>query len=97
MNNIPSHNFGYGRVNPYRSASTVQEVQQRAEVQQARPAEAAQQARPAAAGDLSTAEQQMIDRYFPPAPALTLRLYGANRAAQHVNPNAVGGRLDLMG
>ena len=46
-------------------------------------------------GALSTDEQQMIDRYFPPQPRLALRLYGPGSEAQAVNPIAVGGRLDL--
>ncbi len=50
---------------------------------------------PAPASDLSVAEQQMIDRYFPPKPEMTLRLYGPSREAQTVSPNALGGRLDL--
>ena len=37
----------------------------------------------------------MIDRYFPPKPEMTLRLYGPGREAQSVSPTALGGRLDL--
>ena len=99
MNNIPSSNFGYGRINAYRPAAPAPDVQQPAEVQQVqqtRQVEARQAVR-AAAGDLTAAEQQMIDRYFPDSSAMTLRLYGPNRSAQNVNPNAVGGRLDLKG
>ncbi|NNF59049.1 MAG: hypothetical protein HKN04_12515 [Rhodothermaceae bacterium] len=50
---------------------------------------------PAQPSDLSVDEQQMIDRYFPPKPEMTLRLYGPGREAQTVSPNALGGRLDL--
>ncbi|MEM1042277.1 MAG: hypothetical protein AAGI91_06555 [Bacteroidota bacterium] len=50
---------------------------------------------PARTGGLSIAEQQMIDRYFPPRPEMTLRLYGPGREAQTVSPGALGGRLDL--
>ena len=47
--------------------------------------------------DLSRAEQQMINRYFPESEAMTLRVYGANRNAQTINPGALGSRLDLKG
>ena len=55
--------------------------------------------RPTAAGPerLSRVEQQMIERYFPKSEAMTLRLYGANRNAQTINPGAVGGHLDVRG
>ena len=55
--------------------------------------------RPTAAGPerLSQVEQQMIERYFPRSEAMTLRLYGANRSAQTINPGAVGGHLDVRG
>ena len=55
--------------------------------------------RPTAAGPqrLSQVEQQMIERYFPKTEAMTLRLYGANRSAQTLNPGAVGGHLDIRG
>ena len=46
---------------------------------------------------LSLVEQQMIERYFPKSEAMTLRLYGANRSAQTINPGAVGGQLDVRG
>jgi hypothetical protein len=92
-NGIPSNS--YSRINAYRQASQPQEVQPRPEVAAARPPAAPQQAR--AANGLSQAEQQMIDRYFPASPGLSLRLYGADRSAQQVNPNGVGSRLDLRG
>lgn len=95
-NGIPSFNAGYGRVQGYGAVAQPQDVRPRPEVQQAAPTRAtAPSAAPA--NGLSQAEQQMIDRYFPPSPALTLRLYGANRSAQQVNPHAVGARLDLRG
>lgn len=53
--------------------------------------------RTAAAPDLLAAEQRAIDTYFPPQPALALRLYGADRQAQAVSPDALGHRLDLRG
>ncbi|MFQ5571735.1 MAG: hypothetical protein ACE5G0_18800 [Rhodothermales bacterium] len=46
---------------------------------------------------LSGVERQMIERYFPESEAMTLRLYGANRSTQTLNPGAVGGRLDISG
>ncbi len=46
---------------------------------------------------LSQGEQQMIERYFPRSEAMTLRLYGANRSTQTINPGAVGGHLDVRG
>lgn len=46
---------------------------------------------------LSPVEQQMIERYFPASESMTLRLYGANRNTQTINPGAVGGHLDVRG
>lgn len=45
---------------------------------------------------LSAAEQTMIERQFPAAPALSMRLYGPSRTSQTVTPGAVGNRLDLL-
>lgn len=47
--------------------------------------------------DLSDAETKMIRNYFPESEQMKLRLYGPNRRAESVNPNAVGQRLDLRG
>lgn len=67
----------------------------------AQTAEPAQPARPAApqaeARSLSAAEQQMIDRFFPAEPRMTLKLYGPGRGAHTVDPTALGTRLDLSG
>lgn len=52
--------------------------------------------RPAAPG-LSSAEQHMIDRYFPESPAMAMRLYGPGRQAQTVRPAGIGSMLDLRG
>ena len=49
------------------------------------------------ADGLSPVEQQMIDRYFPASEAMTMRLYGANRGAETINPGAVGSHLDVRG
>jgi len=48
-------------------------------------------------GGLSHDEQQMIRRYFPDTPAMTLRLYGPGRESKNLNPTAIGSRLDLRG
>ncbi len=62
----------------------------------AKPAQTSAAASTAApSGGLSADEQRMIDRYFPPAPELTQRLYGPDREAHAVQPDAIGGRLDL--
>ena len=39
----------------------------------------------------------MIERYFPPSPTLSLRLYGRSQSIETLNPGAVGRRLDLRG
>jgi hypothetical protein len=52
---------------------------------------------PSATSPLSTDEQQMIQQYFPESPQLTLRLYGPNRNAQTLHPDALGSRLDVRG
>ena len=57
-------------------------------------------ARPAAArpaDGLSAAEQQRIDRYFPPSEAMTLRVYGARGGTDAIQPGGLGGRLDISG
>ena len=46
---------------------------------------------------LSPAEQQRIDRYFPPSEALTLRVYGAAGGTEAIRPGGLGGRLDISG
>ncbi len=89
----------YGPVNPYLRATQTSD---------AKPAQAASPTSPTAAGRpaaetsrqtgvLSAAEQNMIDRYFPASPAMTLRLYGPIRSAQPPQAGAVGSRLDLVG
>lgn len=94
------------RINPYASAS-VNAYQRPAPAPSVSAAEApakaeapaASAARPtdAAAVPLSAAEQQMIDRAFPPSPEMALRVYGPSRQAQSVRPGALGSRLDLRG
>ena len=54
-------------------------------------------ARPILGADLSSDEARMISQHFPPAPQMTLRLYGPGRQAHSVNPNGVGSRLDIKG
>lgn len=94
------------RINPYQNSliPTFRQPAQRSEAP-APEARAAQDAGPAAASPaqaermagLSRVEQRMIERYFPKSEAMTLRLYGANRSAQTLNPGAVGGHLDVEG
>lgn len=103
MNGIPTN--PYSRIGLYQQVGQAQEVQRRPEVGPAAPAQQAAPARTAAgpnaaglnAAGLNQAEQQMIARYFPESPTMSMRLYGSNRSAQHVNPGAVGSRLDLRG
>lgn len=61
------------------------------------PVQAQQPAQPASPTALTKAEEQMIDRFFPPTPALSLRLYGPGRTTHNLNPGALGSRLDLRG
>ena len=95
------------RINPYRNSliHSFRQPAQRSDAS-ARDVGKVQEAatpvappRPAAAGpeQLSQVEQQMIERYFPRSEAMTLRLYGADRSAQTINPGAVGGHLDVRG
>lgn len=49
------------------------------------------------APDLSTDEQAAITRNFPPNESVALRLYGPGRGVQTLNPQGLGGRLDLRG
>jgi len=46
---------------------------------------------------LTTQEREAIEENFPEDPELSMRLYGRGRGAQTVNPNAVGGNLDVTG
>lgn len=46
---------------------------------------------------LTTQERKAIAENFPEDPELSMRLYGRGRDAQTVNPNAVGGNLDVTG
>ena len=93
------------RINPYHNSliHSLRPAPQRSEAP-AREAESPQQAAkaaappaPSAADGLSTVEQQMIDRYFPASETLSMRLYGANRGAETINPGAVGSHLDVRG
>jgi len=98
------------RINPYQNNSLIQtfrQTTQRSEAParqaatkpQAAPTAAPQAARSVASGQegLSSVEQQMIDRYFPTSETITMRLYGANRSAETINPGAVGSHLDVQG
>ena len=95
------------RINPYHNSliQTFRQPTQRSEAPvrqaatQAAPTAAPQAALPAASGreGLSQVEQQMIDRYFPTSETITMRLYGADRSAETINPGAVGSHLDVQG
>ena len=93
------------RINPYHNSliQPFRQATQRSEAP-AREAETKPQAAPTAAlpaasgGEgLSPVEQQMIDRYFPTSETIPMRLYGANRSAETINPGAVGSHLDVRG
>jgi len=93
------------RINPYhnRLVHPFTQTGQRSEV----PARAADAPRPSERAappekqpppdGLSRVEQQMIERYFPKSETMTLRLYGADRSTQTLNPGAVGAHLDVRG
>lgn len=51
----------------------------------------------AAEEDLTLQEQQMIKERFPEDPELSMRLYGRGRGTETVNPDTVGGNLDVTG
>lgn len=92
------------RIPAHRAADLYARAAQRLEPPP-RPAPAAQPPAPAprAAGgaapppDLTAEEARTIAAYFPPAPALALKLYGPDRATQRVAPETLGSRLDLRG
>jgi len=65
--------------------------------QSASPANASQSAAGATQPGLSAAEQQMIDRYFPPSETMMLRIYGPRQGARTLTPANLGSRLDLQG
>lgn len=46
---------------------------------------------------LTLQEQQMIEERFPEDPELSMRLYGRGRGTETVNPDTVGGNLDVTG
>lgn len=89
------------RINPYQNSliQSFRPAAQRSEASVREAEKPAVAAQPAASAveDLNPVEQQMIDRYFPTSEAMTMRLYGANRSAETINPGAVGGHLDIRG
>ena len=93
------------RINPYHNSlihafrQTTQRSEAPAREAETKPQAAPAVALPAASGGegLSPVEQQMIDRYFPTSETITMRLYGANRSAETINPGAVGSHLDVRG
>lgn len=68
------------------------EAARRPEVSSPAPAQPSADAR-----GLTATEQQAIDRYFPASEKMTLRVYGADRQSQAINPGALGTRLDISG
>lgn len=89
-----------GRFNAASSIQPRTNVRSTAETpvsQQAAPARAAHTAGVTVRADLSAAEQQMIDRYFPPSETMSLRLYSPGQGARTLNPGRLGSRLDLQG
>ena len=96
-------------IRSYGYTSSYSRLTQRGDVQakSQQPAEATQQAAkpPTAAGTaqptgpsgLEPAEREMIGRYFPESPSMSMRLYGPNSQSRTVNPGALGTRLDLQG
>ncbi len=93
------------RINPYQNSliqpfrQTTQRSEAPARQAATKPPDAPTAARPLASGQegLSSVEQQMIDRYFPTSETITMRLYGADRSAETINPGAVGSHLDVQG
>lgn len=93
------------RINPYRhNVYRPQSASQPNRAEAAQKAEAPAEAQrsseapePEAMKDLSRPEQKMIQRYFPDNPDLSMRLYGADRNEQQVNPEALGSHIDLRG
>lgn len=77
--------------------ANVRAAPETAAAQHAAPAQASRSAAGAAPSGLSTAERQMIDRYFPPSETMTLRLYGPGHGTRTLDPGSIGSRLDLQG
>ena len=76
---------------PEKSAS---DAEKSSEAQQAEKASSVQGT---ADDTLTTQEREAIAENFPDDPELSMRLYGRGRDAQTVNPDAVGGNLDVTG
>lgn len=87
----------HGRVNLYRPLEQLADSEPQVK-KAGREAASTPPSKEASLGsDLSEAESRMIQDYFPESEQMKLRLYGPNRQAEAVNPNAVGQRLDLRG
>jgi len=89
MNAIRAYQNSLPALTPTRPASRVQ-APQTADQQPRQPA-----AQAAAPEGLSSAEQQMIDRFFPQGEAVALKLYGPGNAS--VQAQRLGGLIDLKG
>jgi hypothetical protein len=87
----------FSALNPVQPRANVREATGATPSQQAAPARAAHTSARTVHSGLSAAEQQMIDRYFPPSEAMTLRLYGPGQGTRTLNPASLGSRLDLQG
>lgn len=91
-------------ISAYRHAAAqrLQSVQQVDTPARPRPAEATQTVRElqqarTLAPDLTREESSMIERYFPASEEMSLRIYGPGSGPKNLNPQAVGGRLDMRG
>ncbi|MEF8816890.1 MAG: hypothetical protein V5A20_02245 [Salinibacter sp.] len=87
----PSQESSGAASSPEKSASSPEKS---SETQQATGPSEAQDA---SDDTLTTQEREAISENFPEDPELSMRLYGRGRGAQTVNPNAVGGNLDVTG
>lgn len=78
-------------------AGAAQEAQKSSEVRSQKAVAAKGALESSKVNGLTAGETQMINRYFPASETMSLRLYGANRSTQTLNPGAVGTRLDISG
>ncbi len=89
------------RINPYRDIQTLQQTRAPRGPRPARqsPDSSAQTGTKADPSRilLSGPEQQMIDQYFPPSDAVSLRVYGPRNQTMPASAGALGTKLDLQG
>lgn len=92
---VPSSpNSSDATTGPEKSASGPEKSSEPQQAQQAPDAATTQEA---SEDSLTTQERKAIEENFPDDPELSMRLYGRGRDSQTVNPNAVGGNLDVTG